>query len=71
MPDPNLARHYAALELPFGAPLTLVETRHTALAEKFHPDKFAHDAAKKEAAEELRTRLQAAFDELKSALSKS
>jgi hypothetical protein len=63
----ELARCYALLDLPFGAPLRQVTRRWKAYVKKSHPDLYAHDPAKQADATELTQQLNGAYAKIKAA----
>lgn len=67
----ELARCYAALDLPFGTPLVHVTKRWKAYLRKCHPDLHAADAVKQAQATELTQQLNSAYDTIKTAWEQS
>jgi DnaJ-class molecular chaperone len=68
--DPQLARCYANLELPYGADLPTVRNAWKQLLKKYHPDLHAQDPDKRQTANQLTAELTQAYQELEKALSK-
>jgi hypothetical protein len=60
--SPELARSYALLDLPFGAPMEQVSKRWKSYLKKCHPDRFARDPAQQADATELTQALTGAHD---------
>lgn len=67
--DEQLAKHYAALELPYGADLGRVQKAYRALLKKYHPDYFAHDPEKQQTATLITQKITDAYQVLKKHLS--
>ncbi|GIX46483.1 MAG: hypothetical protein KatS3mg131_0694 [Candidatus Tectimicrobiota bacterium] len=63
----ELARCYAALDLPFGAPLEEVTRRWKAYLKRCHPDRHATEPEKLAAATELTQILTEAYQKIKAA----
>ncbi|UCH26022.1 MAG: DnaJ domain-containing protein [Trueperaceae bacterium] len=62
-PNPTLAEHYAALEIPYGTDLTGVRRAYKELVKRYHPDRH-QSAEKKATATEIVKRLNFAYEEL-------
>lgn len=62
--SPELARSYALLDLPFGAPMEQVSKRWKNYLKKCHPDRFARDPAQQADATELTQALTGAHDHI-------
>lgn len=60
-PDPEERKHYAALELPYGASFEQVKTAYKKLVKKYHPDRFPNNPEKQKAAEELTQKINGAY----------
>ncbi|PKL12467.1 MAG: hypothetical protein CVV50_04420, partial [Spirochaetae bacterium HGW-Spirochaetae-6] len=67
--DDQLAKHYAALELPYGADLKSVQKAYRALLKKYHPDYYAHDIEKQQTATLITQKITDAYQVLKKHLS--
>ena len=61
----DLARHYQALDLPFGAPMGQVNKRWKTYLKKCHPDRYANDPAKQADATRLTQELTRAHEKIK------
>lgn len=61
----NLQRHYANLEVPFGAPLEQVQRSYRKLLSKYHPDRFGRDPEKLKLATEITQRLNESFQSIR------
>lgn len=59
--DPKLAQYYANLELPYGASLKEVKHAYRRLIKQYHPDRYEHDAEKRETAEHILKKLNEAY----------
>ena len=59
-----IARYYANLELPYGAPVEAIRAARRRLLKAYHPDRFARDPDKTEVAAQLVKTLNQAHDEL-------
>lgn len=68
--DPELARYYANLEVPYGADLATVRQAWKKLLRKYHPDLHARDPEKRRLATELTKGLNHAYAELEKRLSR-
>ena len=66
--DPELARYYANLELPYGADIAAVREARRRLLKRYHPDLHSVDPEKKQTATQLAQGLNRAHDELVSRL---
>ncbi len=66
--DPELARYYANLELPYGADIAAVREARRRLLKRYHPDLHSADPEKKRTATQLAQGLNRAHDELLSRL---
>jgi DnaJ-domain-containing protein 1 len=64
----DLRRDYAALEVPFAAPLPEVRQSYKRLLNKYHPDRFSEDTAKQALATEVTQHLNAAFSRIEKRL---
>ena len=62
--DPELARCYAHLEIPYGANLESSRRAWKRLLKKYHPDLHAHDAQKRRIADQLAAELTRSFQEI-------
>lgn len=62
--DPELARYYANLEIPYGSDLATVREAWKRLMRKYHPDLHGSDAARLATATELVKGLNHAYEEL-------
>ena len=62
--DPELARYYANLELPYGAHIDAVRAARRRLLKRYHPDLHSADPAKKQVTTQLAQGLNRAHDEL-------
>ena len=62
--DPELARYYANLELPYGADVDAVREARRRLLKRYHPDLHSADPGKKLTATQLAQGLNHAHDEL-------
>jgi hypothetical protein len=65
--SPELARGYALLDLPFGAPMEQVSRRWKTYLKTCHPDRFASDPARQAEATELTQALTGAHDTIRAA----
>ena len=63
--DPELARYYANLEVPYGSDLETVERAWKRLLRKYHPDRHATDPDRQRIANDLVKELNRAYAELK------
>jgi len=63
----ELARHYRALDLPFGAPMAQVTKRWKTYLKKCHPDRYANDPVKQADATKLTQELTRAHEKIKAA----
>ena len=59
--SPELARAYAALEVPYGADFQVVRRSYRALMRKYHPDRHAGAPAQQKTATELAQQLTLAY----------
>jgi hypothetical protein len=59
-----VARYYANLELPYGAPREAVRAARQRLLRRYHPDRFATDPGRAKLAHQLTAELNHAHDEL-------
>ncbi|MFH0901672.1 MAG: J domain-containing protein [Pseudomonadota bacterium] len=66
--DPVLAKHYAVLELPYGADFETVKAAYRRLMRKYHPDLHGHSPEKLKAATEVSVALTQAYNELEKTL---
>ncbi|MEM7355150.1 MAG: J domain-containing protein [Acidobacteriota bacterium] len=62
--DPELARYYANLEVPYGSDLATVREAWKLLMRKYHPDLHGADAEKQRTATELVKGLNQALEQL-------
>ncbi|RMH39221.1 MAG: J domain-containing protein [Deltaproteobacteria bacterium] len=62
--DPELAKHYETLNLPYGAPFSEVKQAFRRLMRKYHPDMHAGSPDKQRAAAELTKKLTVAYNAL-------
>lgn len=69
--DPELARYYANLEVPYGSDLDTIEKAWKRLMRQYHPDRHATDPERQRIANELTGQLNHAFGELRSRLEKN
>lgn len=65
--DPELARYYRDLDLPFGAPMQQVTKRWKTYLKKCHPDRYANDLQKQADATRLTQELTQAYEKIKQA----
>ena len=63
--DPELARYYANLEVPYGSDLETVERAWKRLLRRYHPDRHATDQERQGIANDLVKELNRAYAELK------
>lgn len=63
----ELARHYRALDLPFGTPMAQVTKRWKTYLTKCHPDRYANDPVKQADATKLTQELTRAHEKIKAA----
>ncbi|MGQ4807366.1 hypothetical protein NKDENANG_00714 [Candidatus Entotheonellaceae bacterium PAL068K] len=63
----EIAAHYRALDLPFGAPLAQVTKRWKTYLKQCHPDRYVHDSAKQADATSLTQELTRAHEHIKAA----
>ena len=68
--DPELARYYANLELPYGADIAAVREARRRLLKRYHPDLHSADPEKRQTATQLAQGLNRAHDELVSRLAR-
>lgn len=68
--DPELARYYANLEVPYGSDLETVRQAWKRLLKKYHPDLHSRDPEKQRIANELVQGLNRAYEELLKRLSR-
>ncbi len=61
----ELARCYAALEVPYGSDLPTVREAYKRLVKKYHPDRFATDPDKMAVATKLVRELNDAYERLR------
>ena len=61
LPDDDLRRAYAALEVPFGSDFAAVRKSYRILMRKYHPDRHTGSPDKQKAATELAQRLSVAY----------
>jgi hypothetical protein len=61
----DLARHYQALDLPFGTPMAQVNKRWKTYLKKCHPDRYANDPVKQADATRLTQELTRAHEKIK------
>ena len=66
--DPQLARYYANLEVPYGSDLEKVRRAWKRLLKKYHPDRHHRDPEKRRVANQLTAELTRAYRELEAAL---
>jgi DnaJ-class molecular chaperone len=64
----DLARWYKTLEVEPGADLETVRKAYRRLMHRYHPDRYAGDPAKYEAATQVATRITAAYNGLRRVL---
>ncbi|MCI0511964.1 J domain-containing protein [candidate division KSB1 bacterium] len=69
--DAQLARHYAALEIPYGADLATVKSAWRRLQKKYHPDLFSNDTQRYHLAQEISQGLNEALDAITLAFKKN
>lgn len=69
--DAQLARHYAALEIPYGADLATVKSAWRRLQKKYHPDLFSNDLERYHLAQEISQGLNEALDAITLAFKKN
>ena len=67
--DPELAKLYANIEVPYGSDLETVTNAWKRLLRKYHPDKHADDPERSEIANKLVQELNHTYQELKKRLS--
>ena len=67
--DPELAKLYANMEVPYGADLETVTRAWKRLLQKYHPDKHTGDPERYEIANKLVQELNRTYQELKKRLS--
>jgi hypothetical protein len=67
-PSERRARWYKTLELPNDAPLDDVRRSYRKLVAQYHPDRFASDPAKYEAATQVMRKITEAYDGLREQL---
>ncbi len=60
----DLARHYAALEIPYGSDLETVRQAYKRLMKKYHPDRHARDPEKQRVATEVVKQINHAYSEI-------
>lgn len=63
--DPVLASHYAALKLPYGAPMDEVRSAYHKAMRAYHPDRHAQDPRRQAQANEVAQRISEAYQALK------
>ena len=63
--DPELARYYANLEVPYGSDLATVTRAWKALLKRYHPDKHSTDPEKQRVANDLVQQLNHAYEQLR------
>lgn len=68
--DKTLAKHYAALEVPYGAGWEQVQKSYRVLMKKYHPDFYANEPEKQKTATVLSQKLSEAYQALKKHLQK-
>ncbi|MCB0293093.1 MAG: J domain-containing protein, partial [Calditrichaeota bacterium] len=68
--DPELARYYANLEVPYGSDLATVTRAWKALLKRYHPDKHSTDPEKQRVANDLVQQLNHAYEQLRRHLQK-
>lgn len=68
--DPELARYYANLEVPYGSDLETVRQAWKRLLKKYHPDLHSGEPEKQRIANELVQGLNRAYEELLKRLAK-
>ncbi|MFQ5630301.1 MAG: J domain-containing protein [bacterium] len=66
--DPEIAKYYANLEVPYGSDLETVRTAWKNLLRKYHPDLHSNDSEKVRIANELVQGLNRAYGELEKRL---
>ena len=66
--DPELARWYANLEIPYGSDVETAKKAWRRLMKRYHPDLHSTDLEKKEIANELTRKLTSAYQELEKRL---
>lgn len=69
--DPELARYYANLELPYGAGFTQVKEARKRLMRRYHPDLHSQDPERQKIATELVKGLNHAYEKLRARLEKA
>jgi|TARA_B110000196_G_C20634455_1_gene425579 DnaJ-domain-containing protein 1 len=62
--DPELARYYANLEIPYGSDIETVRAAWKRMMKKYHPDLHSTDPQKRQVADELSAALTRAYQEL-------
>lgn len=68
--DPELARFYANLEVPYGSDLETVTKSWKRLLRQYHPDMHSDDPEKQQIANQLVQELNRSYEELKKRLAK-
>ena len=64
----EIAKHYKALDLPYGAPFTEVKSAYRKLMRKYHPDFHTSSPKKQKAANELSVRVTQAYNAIENYL---
>jgi len=66
--DPELAKYYANLEIPYGSDLETVKKAWKKLLQKYHPDLHSDDPQRKQIAHELTQGLNQAYTQIRKRL---
>jgi len=66
--DPELAKHYARLEVPYGADFETVRKSYRELMKRYHPDRHATDEGKTGTATEVAAMLSVSYEALEAHL---
>lgn len=69
--DPDMARWYANLEVPYGSDFETVQAAWKKLVRDYHPDRHGQDAERHATATEILKELNNAYEQLKKRLDKS
>ncbi|NUN14621.1 MAG: J domain-containing protein [Myxococcales bacterium] len=59
--DPELARHYAIFELPYGSSFSAVKAQYKRLVRIYHPDRHTHNPRLHDAATRLTQQLHSSY----------